>query len=343
MPKQKYTAEIPSSTVIYDIEFNSAGQVPTSGILEAAKIADKKGFGTIWKGESNSRDPMVILPAVAAVTKNIRVGTAVIHIFSRTPVETGIYAATLDELSGGRFVLGLGVANETLAGWHGLTSSHPLKRAEEYIDIIRKVFSGQRVESKGEYYSSNKFRLEFKPTHDHLPILLASLGPKMAQLAGRVADGVVINMADPGRIGFIKENMAIGAKQAGRNPGEFEIVAKVRVSLNEDIDLAKNAIKKVVTFYSLAFHYRDMLAEMGLEKEVKQIQEIHQKSGFKEASKAVTDEMLSKIPVVPATSMEELKKGLARYDKSGATRIIVPYVPSTEKATEETIQFVSRW
>jgi 5,10-methylenetetrahydromethanopterin reductase len=329
--------------MIYDVEFNSAGQVPSAGILQAAKVADEKGFGTVWKGESNSRDPTAILPAIAAVTKRVRLGTAVIHIFARTPVETGIFAATMDELSGGRFTLGLGVANETLASWHGLQGGHPLKRAEEYIGIVRKVFAAEKVQTQGEYYSSSNFRLEFKPPGTHLQIILAALGPKMGQLAGRIADGAIINMADPGRIAFVAENLAIGAKEAGRDSKGLEIVAKVRVSLNEDIEKAKSALKKVVTFYSLAHHYRDMLAEMGLKDEVKKIQETYKASGFKVAVKGVTDDMLSKIPVVPATTMGELKKGLEKYDRSGASRIIVAYVPSTENSTEETIGFISSW
>jgi 5,10-methylenetetrahydromethanopterin reductase len=329
--------------LIYDVEFNSAGQVPTSGILAGAKISEQKGFGTVWKGESNSRDPTVILPAIAAVTKRIRLGTAVIHIFARTAVETGIMSATLDELSGGRFVLGLGVANETLAGWHGLQTEHPLKRAEEYIAIVRKVFAAERVNVQGTYYSSKNFKLEFKPPNSHLSIILACLGPKMAQLAGRICDGAIINMADRGRIRFVAENLAEGAQTAGRDPNKLEIVAKVRVSVNEDIEKAKNALKKVVTFYSLAAHYRDMLAQMGLEKEVKTIQETYRQSGFKDATKTITDDMLDRIPVVPSTNIRDLKQGLKKYDSSGANRIIVAYVPSTEKATEETLEFINSW
>lgn len=329
--------------MIYDIEFNSAGQVPTSGILAGAKIAEEKNFGTVWKGESNSRDPTVILPAIAALTKRIKLGTAVIHIFARTAVETGILSATLDELSDGRFVLGLGVANETLAAWHGLQTGHPLKRAEEYIIIVRKVFAAEKLNVQGAYYSSNNFKLEFKPSSSHLPIILACLGPKMAQLAGRICDGAIINMADPGRIKFVAENLAQGAEGVGRDPKKLEIVAKVRVSINEDIEKAKNALKKVVTFYSLAAHYRDMLAQMGLEKEVKTIQETYRQSGFKAASKTITDEMLTKIPVVPATNIRDLKEGLKKYDSSGATRIIVAYVPSTEESTQETMNFIKSW
>ncbi|MGI0079990.1 MAG: LLM class flavin-dependent oxidoreductase [Nitrososphaerales archaeon] len=329
--------------MIYDVEFNSAGQVPSSGILEGARIAEEKGFGTIWKGESNSRDPTVILPAIAAITKRVKLGTAVVHIFARTAVETGIMSATLDELSGGRFVLGLGVANETLAAWHGFETGHPLLRAEEYISIVRKVFAAERLNVQGTYYSSKNFKLEFKPSSSHLPIILACLGPKMAQLAGRICDGAIINMADAGRIKFVAENLVKGAREAGRDPKKLDIVAKVRVSINENIDRAKEALKKVVTFYSLAAHYRDMLVEMGLGKEVRTVQETYRESGFKAATKTISDEMLTKIPVVPATNIHDLKQGLKRYDSSGATRIIVAYVPSTEDSTQETLSFVKSW
>jgi alkanesulfonate monooxygenase SsuD/methylene tetrahydromethanopterin reductase-like flavin-dependent oxidoreductase (luciferase family) len=329
--------------MIYDVEFNSAGQVPSSGILAAGKIADERGFGTLWKGESNSRDPAALLPAVAAMTKKIRIGPAVMHIHARTAVETAIYSATLDELSQGRFVLGLGCANVNLAGWHGLQGDHPLTRVEEYITIFRKVIAREKLNVQGKYYSSKNFRLEFEPYRARVPIILASLGPKMAKLAGRMCEGVMMNMADPGRIKFVASNMAEGAKEAGRDPADLEVVAKVRVSVNEDIEKAKNALKKVVTFYSLAPHYRDMLAQMGLPKEVERIQETYRASGFKAAAKTVTDEMLGKIPIVPATSMKELRQGVKKYDTSGVTSIVIAYVPSTEQSAEETIQFVKSW
>ena len=183
--------------------------------MAAAKIADEKGFETLWKGESNSRDPTALLPAVAAVTSRIKLGTAVIHIHARTAVETAIYSATLDELSQGRFVLGLGVANVNLAGWHGLQADRPQTRVEEYITIFRKVIARERLNVQGKYYSSNNFRLEFEPCRARIPIILASLGPKMAKLAGRTCEGVIMNMADPERIKFVSSNMAEGAKEAG--------------------------------------------------------------------------------------------------------------------------------
>jgi alkanesulfonate monooxygenase SsuD/methylene tetrahydromethanopterin reductase-like flavin-dependent oxidoreductase (luciferase family) len=329
--------------MIYDVEFNSAGQVPSEGILEAARIADETEFGTIWKGESNSRDPSVILSAIAASTKRIGLGTAVIHVFARTPVETGIMCATLDELSKGRFMLGLGVANNTLASWHGLSFSEPLKRAREYIGIVRQVFAAQKMSTTGKYYSSNGFKLEFKPRSKTLPIILAALGPKMAELAGEICEGAIINMADTDRIGFVRQHASEGARKTGRDFADFQIVAKVRCSINKDIEKAKSALRKVVTFYTLSEFYRDMVSDMGFESEVQNVRETHLKSGFKKASECITDDMLKKLPVVPATSFEELRKGLKRFDDCGANRLLLPYVPSTENSTEETIEFVRHW
>jgi alkanesulfonate monooxygenase SsuD/methylene tetrahydromethanopterin reductase-like flavin-dependent oxidoreductase (luciferase family) len=327
----------------FDVEFNSAGQVPSRGILEAAKLADKTNFGTIWKGESNSRDPTVLLSAIGSITKRIRVGTAVLHIFARTPVETGIMSATLDELTNGRFVLGLGVANKTLANWHGQTFNHPVKRAKEYISIIRQVFAAKKLQLKGDYYSSSGFKLEFLPHSPRIPIVLAALGPRMAELAGQVADGVLINMANPERTRFVANYASLGSKKTGRNFEHFEVITKVRCSINEDVEKAKAAIRKVVTFYTLADHYRDMLAEMGLAKEVDDVRRVYLQSGFRKASEHVTDKMLGLLPVVAATSVESLMKALKRFENCGATRIIIPYVPSTTQAAEETKEFVTSW
>lgn len=329
--------------MLYDVEFNSAGQVPSKGILEAAKMADRSSFTTIWKGESNSRDPIVILSAIASLTKRVKIGTAVVHIFSRTPVETGILSATLDELSEGRFVLGLGVANKTLASWHGLTFDEPLARAREYITIVRQVFAVQKMATSGKHYSSNGFKLEFKPARNEIPIVLAALGPKMAELAGEIAQGALINMADPEHIRFVAQHAAEGAKKSERDPSRFEVIAKVRCSLNEDLDKAISALRKVVAFYTLANHYSEMISSMGFKDEVKAVHETYSRLGFKQAANIIPDHMLAKLPVVPATSLEDLKNSLKRFDNSGATKILIPYVPSTNDPGKETLQFVKHW
>src|SRR5579864_2364019 len=106
---------------VYDIELNSAAHYPVSGIVELSPLIEAAGFGAFWKGESNSTDPLVILSAIAARTRTLQLGTAIYHIYGRSAITLGIQAATLQDLSGGRLLLGLGVANKTIAGWHGGT------------------------------------------------------------------------------------------------------------------------------------------------------------------------------------------------------------------------------
>ena len=326
-----------------DIEFNSAGHVPSPGILEAAEVAEAKGFGAVWKGESNSRDPVVILSSVAARTRRIELGTAVYHIFARSPVTTAYLAATLNELSGGRFILGLGCANPALASWHGTTYDRPVGRMREYIGIVRRAYAGEKMEAQGKYYGSRAFKLSFPADHP-LRIFMAALGPQMTRLAGQIADGVITNMANPDQVAAIAGGARTAAAEAGRDPAAFEVVAKVRCAINDDIGAARTALKNIATFYSLADGYKTMLAErMGLAQEIQAINEAWKTRGFKEAVKQVSNEMMARVPMIPATTPAQVKEGLKPYFAAGATRVIVPFVPSTGHPIEETLEFVRSW
>ncbi len=326
-----------------DIEFNSAGQVPSSGILQAAVLAEEKGFGAVWKGESNSRDPVVILSSIAARTTRIELGTAVYHIFGRSPVTAGILSAVLNELSGGRFILGLGVAGPVLAEWHGKTYEKPIRQMREYVEIVRRAYAGEKLDVAGAYFSSRGFKLAF--TCDHpLRLYMAALGPQMTHLAGSIADGVIINMANPTVVAEVAEGTRAAAREAGRDADVFAVVAKVRCAINDDLAAARAALKKVLTFYSLAAGYKEMLTHrMGLGREVQMINEIWRVKGFKEAARQVPDEMLNSVPMVAATSPAEVRDAIQPYFAAGANRLIVAYVPSTKQPIEETLEFVRAW
>ncbi len=326
--------------MIIDTEFNSAAQVPARESVEAAVLAEERGFGCVWKGESNSRDPMVILSAMAARTSRIGVGTAIYHIFGRTPVSLAIQAATLNDLSGGRLILGLGVANPTIAGWHGETFDHPLRRMREYVEVLRAAYSGEKVQYSGEHFSSSGFKLAFDPSPHPLRLWLAALKPMMSRLAGRISDGIVLNLANPTMIGEILESFREGAREAGRDPGSLDVVAKVRVSLNEDEEKARHALKKVLTFYCLAAGYRDMLSQMGWESVVGAVQAAFDEKGFHEARRQIPDEMLDDVPMYAGSDLKGLPARLAGYEQAGCTRCVVAYVPSGESLWEEIRTFV---
>jgi len=330
--------------VVYDIELNSAAHYPVAGIVELSPLIEQAGFGAFWKGESNSTDPLILLSGIAARTKKLKLGTAIYHIYGRSPVTLGVQSATLQDLSDGRLLLGLGVANKTIAAWHGGTFDRPLRRAREYIDIVRQTAAGERVEYQGEIYSTGqRFQLSWKPSHPSFPIYLAGLGPQMTKLVGQISDGVFINMAIPSTIRDIATRVRAGAVEAGRDPGKLEIISKVRVSLHPDRAVARSRLRQVLTFYNIADHYRDMLIASGFEPEVKEIQEAFKAGGFKAAATKMTDAYMDKLPVIPATSVQEIKERLKPFADAGATRLIVPYVPVTEPVIDDARRFVEAW
>lgn len=330
--------------MIYDIELNSAAHYPVSGIVDLSPAIEQAGFGAFWKGESNSTDPLILLSGIAARTKTLQLGTAIYHIYGRSAVTLGVQSATLQDLSGGRLLLGLGVANKTIAAWHGGTFDRPLRRAQEYIHILKEVAKGERVEYQGEIYSTGtRFQLSWKPSHPTFPIYLAGLGPQMTKLVGRISDGVFINMATPATIKEIASRVRAGAVEAGRDPKDVKIIAKVRVSMNPDRLLARSRLRQVLTFYNIADHYRDMLKASGFEAEVNIIGEAFKAGGFKAAAAKMTDEYMDKLPVIPATSVEEIKDRLQPFVEAGVDRLIVPYVPVTEPVIDDARRFVEAW
>ena len=330
--------------MIYDIELNSAAHYPVAGIVDLAPRIEQAGFGAFWKGESNSTDPLVLLSGIAARTKTLKLGTAIYHIYGRSAVTLGIQSATLQDLSGGRLLLGLGVANKTIAEWHGGTFNRPLRRIREYTEIVRKTAAGERVEYHGEIYDTGRrFQLSWKPQHPQFPIYLAGLGPKMTRLAGEISDGVFINMAIPSTIRQIASRVREGAVAAGRDPKQLEIIAKVRVSLNPNRKVARSRLRQVLTFYNIADHYKDMLLASGFGPEVTAVQEAFQTGGFKAAQEQITDAYMDKLPVIPGTSIEEIKERLKPFADAGATRLVVPYVPVTEPVIDDARRFVDAW
>lgn len=331
--------------MIYDIQVNPAGNdYPSAGVVELSPLMEQAGFGAFWKGEANNTDPLVLLSAMAARTSRMLLGTAVYHIFGRSAVTMGIQAATLQDMSGGRFLLGLGVANKTIAGWHGDTFDRPLRRIREYIEIVRKVAAGERVEYKGEIYDSgSRFQLSWKPEHPSFPIYVAGLGPNMTRLSGEISDGVLINMAPPAKIREIAARVREGAATAGRDPNKVEIIAKVWVSLNPNRATARSRLRQVLTFYNIADFYTDMLKGCGFESEITAIQEAFRAGGFKAAQAQITDAYMDQLPAIAGTCIEEIKQRLLPFADAGVTRLIIPYVPVTDPVIEDARRFVEAW
>jgi alkanesulfonate monooxygenase SsuD/methylene tetrahydromethanopterin reductase-like flavin-dependent oxidoreductase (luciferase family) len=326
-----------------DIEFNSGARLPMDAIPELAKLAEASGFGCAWAGEANNKDPTVMLAAIATVTSRLQIGSAVFHMLGRTPSTLALQAVALDELSRGRFLLGVGVSNPTIARWHGVRFDHPLARIREYIEIVQRALRGEKLAFQGKFFSSEGFKLAFKPSGRVIPFYLAAFGPKMSRLAGALADGVLVNMANPSEITRIVETARQGAKEAGRDPESVEIVCKVRCSLAPDYSSAREALTHALTFYALADYYRDLLSRMGFAAEVEAMRSAWKAKGFHGARSMITDRLFNGLPFFAVTSVDEIHEGIKPYFDAGATRIILPYVPHSEDAVEEMSDFLKAW
>ncbi|HVR88478.1 MAG TPA: LLM class flavin-dependent oxidoreductase [Candidatus Limnocylindria bacterium] len=329
--------------MLWDVEFNSGAFYPAATDVRLAEIAEERGFDAVWKGESNSTDPLVLLSGMASRTRRIKLGTAIYHIYGRSPVTLGIQAATLNDLSDGRVLLGLGVANRAIASWHQGSFDRPLGRIREYVDVVRSVARGEKVDYPGEIYPVHGFKLSWRPAHPELRVYYAGLGTQMTRLAGKIANGIIMNMANPAKIREIVANVRAGATGAGRDPNSIDVCVKVRVAMHRDREVARRKLKQVLTFYNLADHYKDMVAGMGFAEGSAAIRAAYATGGFKAAAAAVPDEMLAGLPTIAATSVDEVRERIGPYAEAGATRLIIPFVPCGDDPGSEAERFLRAW
>ncbi|HTN71222.1 MAG TPA: LLM class flavin-dependent oxidoreductase [Methylomirabilota bacterium] len=326
-----------------DIEFNSGAQLPMDAIPELAQLAEEHGFGCAWGGEANNKDPTVMLAAIVAVTTKLKIGSAVYHILGRTPATLALQAAGLDELSCGRFLLGIGSSNPTIAKWHGQVLDHPLGRVQEYIEITRAALRGEKLNFAGKYFTAQNFKMAFKPSGRTIPIYLAAFGTKMTRLAGQISDGVLINMANPTEVRRIAGEARAGAKEAGKDPERLEIICKVRCSIANSYSVARDALSHALTYYALADYYRELLGRMGFGAEVEAMRSAWKSAGFHSARKLITDRLFDGLPLVAATSAQEVIEQIQPYKDAGATRIILPYVGASDDIVGEMKNFIHYW
>lgn len=323
-----------------DIEFNSGAQLPMHAIPELASLAEEIGFACAWAGEANNKDPTVMMAAIAAVTEKIEIGSAVYHMLGRTPATLALQVLGLDELSRGRFRLGLGISNPTIAQWHGVPMDRPLKRIEEYLEIVLRALRREKLSFAGEFYQSHGFKAAFSPSSAVVPLYIAAFGPRMSRLAGRLSDGVLINMANEAEVTRIAEQAREGAASAGKSAAAVEVICKIRCALAADRTSARTGLTQVLTYYALADYYRDLLTRMGFGAEVEAIRAAWRTHGFEAARREITDRLFDALPVVAAESVDAVLDKVDAYAKAGATRVILPYVPCSSDAVGETRRFI---
>jgi F420-dependent oxidoreductase-like protein len=298
--------------------------------VERVKRAESLGYDATYVTHIADRDSLTILMAYSAATERIRLGTGVLPIYSRTPVATAQQAATIDEYSGGRMVLGLGVSHQvTVENWYQSTVARPVRAMREYVAILRACFAGEDPQ-QGEIFRTAFHFMGYQPRAD-IPIYVAALSPRMLRLAGEVADGVVLWLCNPNYIrDVVVPEVRAGRERAGKDAGSFDIVAAVPSAVTDDKRATYDTMKgELVTYFSLPF-YRAMIERSGFEADVAAFDTGMQGGDVDKAKAGISDGFLELLTAIG--SEDEVRAGVARYADAGTGSPCVAPVSRTDFA-----------
>jgi alkanesulfonate monooxygenase SsuD/methylene tetrahydromethanopterin reductase-like flavin-dependent oxidoreductase (luciferase family) len=269
-----------------------------------AKTADRLGFGHMWLPEAWGLETFSLTAHLLGATKKIELGSAVLNVYSRSAALIGMGCSTLNQICPNRFTLGLGSSAKALIeNWHSVPFTEPLRRTKEYVDVIRRVVSGERVDYAGKKLCLNGFRLFTTPIKTKLKILLGALSDKNLSLAAQVGDGAIVTLYPMSQLDHAVDVL----KNKAVNGESKELLAFYPLFTTDSVSnesLVKAQLKKYVCFYvaSMGDYYARNLASLGYWKQVEKIRTLYQAGNRSEAVEAVDDELLSELTLVGSTS-----------------------------------------
>jgi F420-dependent oxidoreductase-like protein len=291
--------------------------------------AEELGFDSVWAAESWGTDAVSVLAWMAASTSTIKLGSAIMQIPGRTPANTAMTAATLDLLSGGRFLLGLGTSGpQVVEGWHGEPWGKPLGKTREYVAIVRAALRRELVEHEGEHYRipydgpgasglGKPLKLMLRPRRADIPIYLAAIGPKNVQLAFEIADGWLPIFVAPERF----------RDAFGTPPDALEVAATVSVLVGDDVQSLRDALKPHLALYVGGMgakgknFYNALMCRYGWEDDAARIQELYLGGRQRDAIAAVPDELVDAVALVGPK--ERIRERLEAWRETPVTSLLV--------------------
>jgi F420-dependent oxidoreductase-like protein len=329
----------------------SAG--PPEGVQEAIAEAERLGLDSIWAAEAYGSDCLTPLAWWGSSTQTVRLGTDILQMSARTPTATAMAALTLDHLSGGRFILGIGASGpQVVEGWYGQPYPKPLARTREYIDIVRKVLARERVQYSGEFYQlpyqggtglGKPLKSTVHPLRADIPIFLAAEGPKNVALAAEIADGWLPMFFSPRGNDFYKAALQEGfsRENSRRDWDTFEVPAFLPVIVNDDVEKAADWVRPMLALYiggmgakGANFHF-DVFVRLGYEADCQKIQELYLDGHKADAVAAVPTAMVEDIALVGP--LAKIRDELAAWRESVCTALLVNTDITTLRALAEIV------
>ena len=284
------------------VTLDDVGDASPGRVVDFARRVEELGYESIWAGEAWGRDVFTILTEIACNTSKLRLATGIVNVFSRSPALVAQSIASLDELSGGRAILGLGSSGEIVVrDWHGQQFRKPLQRTREYIEIVNLAVSGERVSYEGEFFRLKGFRMSFRPPREHIPIYVASLGPKNVALAGELADGWSPIFFSPGHLPEFASWIQEGAGAGGRSADAVDIAPWMMACATDDLETARGLARAHLAFYigGMGQYYNRLFTRYGFADEAAKIKELWiEKKDRAAAAALVSREMLDAVTVI---------------------------------------------
>ncbi len=329
---------------------------PPPGALEMVKEAESLGFDSMWTAEAYGSDALMPLAWWGAQTTKIKLGTAIVQISARTPAATAMAAMTLDHLSGGRLILGLGASGpQVVEGWYGQQFAKPLSRTREYIKILRDIWARQGpVTNEGPHYPlpipegtgtglGKALKSSIHPLRSDIPLYLAAEGPKNVALAGELCDGWLALFYSPHEDSYYREALTEGLSSANarQSPETFEVAATVPLIITDDAEAAYDAVRPMYALYfggmgakGTNFH-ANVPIRMGYEKEVDQIQELYLSGKKQEAAAAVPTELIEKLTLIGPK--DKIREDLEAWRESIVSTLLIAGDSQTLRTAAELV------
>jgi F420-dependent oxidoreductase-like protein len=321
--------------------------------LELVQEADRLGVYAVWTSEAYGSDAISPLAWLGALTNRVKLGTAIMQIPGRTPANAAMTAMTLQQISNGRFLMGLGLSGpQVVEGWHGLSYAKPLTRTREYVAIVRTIFKREELLTfDGQLYTlpydgpdatglGKPLKSTLEATPD-IPIYLAAIGPKNVALAAEIADGWLPIFFSPQKYDKIyKTSIEEGLKRSGKSPADFDIAPSVSVVIDDDLEVCYNALRPMLALYIGGMgarnrnFYNDLAARYGYEDAAAEIQELYLAGRKGEAMMAVPGELIDEVALVGPKA--RIRERLSTWQNSPVTtlNLMIPNIETLQVMVE---------
>src|SRR5437764_3045458 len=303
--------------------------------LQVVQAAERLGYDSVWTAEAYGSDAATVLAWLAAGTSRIRLGSAIFQMPGRSPAMTAMTAATIDELSGGRMLLGIGSSGPQVAeGWHGQGFARQLLRTREYVAVVRKALARERVEFHGETLDlplpdgpGKPLKLMIAAVQERIPIYLAAIGPRNTALAGEIADGWIPTFFSPEYVSEFRALLEEGAARSGRSLNGFDIAPTVNAYVSDDRALARNLMRPVLALYIGGMgsrqqnFYNNLVQRYGFEPAAKEIQDLYLAGKKAEAGDAIPPELIDMVSLCGPS--DAVRDRLAAFRDAGVGTLMV--------------------